>query len=109
MLLGVELAQGAVGFVQYATDLPVVLVGVHLLGAALGLGLRDVGTAAGTAAGAALPLACGDGHPRRSPILGDDRPGLVSAALGTDQCPWRELGAQRDVAAGRQVRRASSW
>ena len=34
-LLGVELAQGLVGFVQYATDLPIVLVGLHLLGAAL--------------------------------------------------------------------------
>jgi cytochrome c oxidase assembly protein subunit 15 len=34
-LLAVELAQGAVGFVQYFTDLPVVLVAVHLLGAAL--------------------------------------------------------------------------
>ncbi|MBJ7356899.1 COX15/CtaA family protein [Nocardioides sp.] len=35
VLLGVEVAQGAIGFVQYATDLPVVLVGLHLLGAAL--------------------------------------------------------------------------
>ena len=35
VLLGVELAQGTVGFVQYVTDLPVVLVGIHLLGAAL--------------------------------------------------------------------------
>jgi len=35
VLLGVELAQGMVGFVQYFTDLPVVLVGFHLLGAAL--------------------------------------------------------------------------
>jgi len=35
VLLGVELAQGTIGFVQYATDLPVVLVGLHLLGAAL--------------------------------------------------------------------------
>ena len=34
-LLGVEVAQGGIGFVQYATDLPVVLVGFHLLGAAL--------------------------------------------------------------------------
>jgi heme a synthase len=34
-LLAVELAQGAIGFVQYFTDLPVVLVAVHLLGAAL--------------------------------------------------------------------------
>jgi heme a synthase len=35
VLLVLELAQGAVGFVQYFTDLPVVLVGVHMLGAAL--------------------------------------------------------------------------
>jgi cytochrome c oxidase assembly protein subunit 15 len=34
-LLAVELAQGAVGFVQYFTGLPVALVGLHLLGAAL--------------------------------------------------------------------------
>jgi cytochrome c oxidase assembly protein subunit 15 len=33
-LLVVELAQGLIGFVQYFTDLPVVLVGFHLLGAA---------------------------------------------------------------------------
>lgn len=35
LLLVVELAQGLVGFVQYFTDLPEVLVGVHMLGAAL--------------------------------------------------------------------------
>src|SRR3954468_5437345 len=35
VLLVVELAQGAIGFVQYFTDLPVVLVGFHMLGAAL--------------------------------------------------------------------------
>ena len=35
MLLVVEVAQGAIGFVQYFTDLPEVLVGVHMLGAAL--------------------------------------------------------------------------
>jgi cytochrome c oxidase assembly protein subunit 15 len=35
VLLGVEVAQGAVGFVQYFTDLPVVLVGFHMLGAAV--------------------------------------------------------------------------
>ena len=34
-LLVVELAQGLIGFVQYFTDLPVVLVGFHLLGASL--------------------------------------------------------------------------
>ena len=35
ILLGIELAQGAIGFVQYFTDLPEVLVGFHMLGAAL--------------------------------------------------------------------------
>ena len=35
VLLAVELGQGAVGFVQYFTDLPIVLVGVHMLGAAV--------------------------------------------------------------------------
>ena len=34
-LLAVLLGQGLIGFVQYATDLPVVLVGLHLLGAAI--------------------------------------------------------------------------
>ena len=35
MLLVVELGQGTIGFVQYFTDLPIVLVGFHMLGAAL--------------------------------------------------------------------------
>jgi cytochrome c oxidase assembly protein subunit 15 len=35
VLLLVEVAQGTIGFVQYFTDLPVVLVGFHMLGAAL--------------------------------------------------------------------------
>ena len=35
VLLAVEVLQGAVGFVQYFTDLPIVLVGFHMLGAAL--------------------------------------------------------------------------
>ena len=35
VLLCVELAQGTIGFVQYATDLPELLVGFHMLGAAL--------------------------------------------------------------------------
>ncbi len=35
ILLAVELGQGLVGFVQYFTDLPVALVTIHLLGAAL--------------------------------------------------------------------------
>jgi cytochrome c oxidase assembly protein subunit 15 len=35
VLLAVEVSQGAIGFVQYFTDLPVVLVGFHMLGASL--------------------------------------------------------------------------
>jgi cytochrome c oxidase assembly protein subunit 15 len=35
VLLAVELGQGTVGFAQYLRDLPVLLVGLHLLGAAL--------------------------------------------------------------------------
>ena len=52
VLLGVLLAQGLVGFVQYFTDLPVLLVGLHLVGACAVqayavhavLALRDRGT-----------------------------------------------------------------
>ncbi len=35
VLVGVELAQGLIGFVQYFTGLPVFLVGAHMLGATL--------------------------------------------------------------------------
>jgi len=35
VLICVEVAQGTIGFVQYFTDLPVVLVGFHVLGAAV--------------------------------------------------------------------------
>jgi heme a synthase len=35
VLVVVELAQGLIGFVQYFTDLPIVLVGFHMLGAAI--------------------------------------------------------------------------
>ena len=35
VLLAVQVAQSVVGFVQFFTDLPIVLVGTHLLGAAL--------------------------------------------------------------------------
>ncbi len=42
-LLGLTLAQGLVGFVQYLTGVPVVLVGVHMLGASmLVLGMTGV-------------------------------------------------------------------
>lgn len=35
VLLAVELAQGTIGFVQYFTGLPIILVGLHMLGATL--------------------------------------------------------------------------
>ncbi|RYE81671.1 MAG: heme A synthase [Myxococcales bacterium] len=35
LLLAVTLGQGAIGFVQYFTDLPIILVGTHMLGAAV--------------------------------------------------------------------------
>jgi cytochrome c oxidase assembly protein subunit 15 len=35
LLLGIELLQGTIGFVQYFTDLPVTLVAAHLVGAAV--------------------------------------------------------------------------
>ena len=35
LLLVLEVAQGVVGFVQYFADLPEILVGLHMLGAAL--------------------------------------------------------------------------
>ena len=35
VLLGIELAQGVIGFVQYFNDLPIALVAIHLLGAAI--------------------------------------------------------------------------
>ncbi len=35
LLLGVELAQGTIGFAQYFTDLPIALVAAHLVGAAV--------------------------------------------------------------------------
>ncbi|SFC51523.1 cytochrome c oxidase assembly protein subunit 15 [Nocardioides terrae] len=35
LLLAVQLAQSLIGFVQYFTDLPIVLVGFHMLGAAV--------------------------------------------------------------------------
>ncbi|GGU30853.1 COX15/CtaA family protein [Nocardioides albus] len=52
VLLVIELAQGLIGWVQYLTDLPVLLVGFHMLGAALisaGLARVVVSTRAHTA------------------------------------------------------------
>lgn len=64
VLIGIECAQAAIGFVQYFTHLPVVLVGAHMLGACLvwigALGLRHAVRPARhdtTAADASVPVA----------------------------------------------------
>ena len=71
VLLAVELAQAAIGYVQYFTGLPAVLVGLHLLGASLlvvaavrvVLALRDRGglpdASASSATSAAFPEPAG--------------------------------------------------
>jgi heme a synthase len=69
-LLGIELLQGLVGFTQYFTDLPIALVAVHVLGAALVsaaatnllLSIRLRGRRAAAAPGAAAVSS-----PRRQP------------------------------------------
>ncbi len=79
VLLGVELAQGLLGLVQYFTDLPVILVGLHLAGACAVLvaavqavlALRDRGPLAAAPPPAApadreLSPAAGTGRPRHS-------------------------------------------
>jgi cytochrome c oxidase assembly protein subunit 15 len=63
VLLAVIVAQGAVGFAQYFTDLPIVLVGFHMLGAALIsasvtwvlVSVRSPGVAAGGSRGGGEP------------------------------------------------------
>jgi cytochrome c oxidase assembly protein subunit 15 len=67
-LLGVEIAQDVVGFVQYFTGLPIVLVGLHLLGSALV-----------AAALAWLLLGVRD---RPVPSAGPDAPGDIAADAG---------------------------
>ncbi|GIH05082.1 cytochrome b561 [Rhizocola hellebori] len=56
VLFGVSLAQGAIGFVQYFTGLPWVLVGFHLAGACA-VWLATLGVHRTTAAPGALPSA----------------------------------------------------
>jgi len=53
-LLGVTLAQGAVGYTQYATDLPEALVAAHMLGASL-LVVALTAVVAGTTSRSAAP------------------------------------------------------
>jgi cytochrome c oxidase assembly protein subunit 15 len=54
MLIAVELSQGLVGFAQYLTQLPVLLVGLHMLGACL-VWLATLGALANTRRTATSP------------------------------------------------------
>jgi len=54
VLILVELSQGFIGFAQYLTGLPVILVGLHLLGACL-VWLAAIHTMAATASRTAFP------------------------------------------------------
>jgi cytochrome c oxidase assembly protein subunit 15 len=80
-LLGIELAQGLVGFVQYFTDLPEILVGIHMLGAAgvsgavtwLVLGTRDRGLAATTSPRSTVTTGSSQQPPYRAESVGDER------------------------------------
>ena len=69
VLLGVELAQGLIGFVQYFTGLPIVLVGLHMLGSMI-LVVAAVSVLLTT----------------RERVIGDDTraPGLPSSAENED-------------------------
>ena len=73
VLLGLELGQGLIGFVQYFTDLPIVLVGFHLLGAALISARDDVGAARDPGARARRPAGNGDSALTQTPVTGQSR------------------------------------
>ncbi len=78
ILLAVVVVQGAIGFVQYFTDLPIVLVGLHLLGAALVsaavtwvlVSVREPGPAGGSRGGGEPGTVAGAGVVPESPPVG---------------------------------------
>ena len=96
VLLGVELAQGAIGFVQYFTDLPDVLVGLHMLGAALDLrGASTVVVLSGTRTACWTRSASeqrverdGDEQQRQVEVRDVEQPHRLDHARGP-RCPWR--------------------
>jgi cytochrome c oxidase assembly protein subunit 15 len=67
LLVGVELAQGLIGFVQYFTHVPAVLVGLHMLGACL------VWLAALTVLALAVAAPARTGHVLTKPLAGQRR------------------------------------
>ena len=92
VLLAVEVAQGSIGFVQYFTGLPVVLVGFHMLGAAVISACVTWVLLRVRHPLASRPLACGHGFPRPH----DPRRRSTRARVrrfGTHQCPRRQAGS----------------
>ena len=93
LLLGVSLAQGLVGFVQYFTHLPVILVGTHMLGSTIvwlatlalvwAVRVRPATltrTSRGASSGAAQAEPCNASIPMRS---------IFSSSTGTARIPRR--------------------
>ena len=86
VLLGVVLAQGVVGYAQYVTDLPVFLVGVHVLGAGL-VWVATVRVAAGRRPAPAGGAHCGSVVGRSPCRCCRRRPGAGRRELSSSEPP----------------------
>lgn len=82
-LLAVAAAQAAVGYAQYLTDVPVVLVGIHILGATLVWAAVIRLVVAATAWGASA-VPDGFGGPADTRAVGPDAPPVGRDAVGDD-------------------------
>jgi heme a synthase len=91
-LLGIELAQGLIGFVQYFTHLPVILVGTHLLGA----GLVWTGTLAVLWSVRERPPAPAPAHPVLSNVTSGDLGHFPGAYATSSQGRERKAVAPGD-------------
>jgi heme a synthase len=72
-LIGIELAQGVIGFVQYFTHLPVLLVGMHMAGAAA-VWLAALSVLFSTRTRGAVPVAEAAAEPGRTAVTGAPAP-----------------------------------
>ncbi len=108
VLVLVEVGQGTIGFVQYFTDLPVVLVGFHMLGAAADRRGDDLG-AAGRPGAAGAMIGRHDRSDRLRRRLRLLHP--VRRAGSTRAVPWQALDLARrgrHPGAGRRTSPAGS-
>jgi cytochrome c oxidase assembly protein subunit 15 len=80
VLLAVEVGQAAIGWTQYFTSLPVVLVGAHLAGACLVLIAASRLVLMTRAHGAVVPVSAKDAHSLRSDPI-SSVPGRLAPAL----------------------------